>query len=474
MVGYMGKETKKDKGNVNKMWGGRFSSKSSDLMDAINVSIHFDKRLAPHDLVGSEIHVKMLYSKKIISKKECNLILDGLHEIRRELTEGTFKFSTELEDIHMNIEARLKEIVGEVGGKIHTARSRNDQVSTDLRLWMREASEELYKEITNLMAVILTKAEENKNTIMPGFTHLQVAQPITLGHYFLSYLEMLNRDLGRLKDAQSRANQSPLGACALAGTSFDIDRQFTSDHLGFSEPMSNSLDAVSDRDFVIEFLSCLSLIGLHLSRFAEDLTIWTSDQFNFITLPESFTSGSSIMPQKRNPDSVELVRGKVGRIYGALVSMLTVMKGLPFTYSKDMQEDKEQLFDAYDTVLIMVKVFSGIIADLSPNKENLLRAASAGYSTATDLADWLTKILDIPFRDAHNITGEIVSYASRKRISLSEVPLKVMQSFDDRITSAIYDVLDVEKSIESRTSFGGTSPKEVFKRCQDWRKKLNV
>ena len=467
------KEKKKDNGEVNSIWGGRFSSKSNDLMDAINVSIDFDKRLAFEDLRGSRAHVKMLGKADIISQDEVEKILGGLTEVETELLDGKFNFSRELEDIHMNVEGRLREIIGETAGKIHTARSRNDQVSTDLRLWVRGASENLQKEIIKLMKSILGKAEENADTIMPGFTHLQVAQPITMGHYFLSYIEMLGRDIDRFEDAQKRANECPLGSCALAGTSFEIDREFTAKELGFSRPMRNSLDAVSDRDFVIEFISCLSLTATHLSRFAEDLTIWTSDQFDFVRLPEAFTSGSSIMPQKRNPDAAELVRGKVGRVNGALISMLTVMKGLPLSYSKDMQEDKEQLFDAFDTVLLMIKVMTGIISDITPNKENLLRAASMGYSTATDLADWLTKELNIPFRDSHKITGRIVSYAERNNLKLNEVPIEFMHKLDGSITKDIYKVMEVKYSVGSRKSFGGTSPREVLKRCADWRIKLH-
>ncbi len=466
------KEKKNNDNGLNIMWGGRFSSKPSDLMDSINVSIDFDKRLAFQDLLGSRAHVKMLCQVNIISREEGKSILKGLDQIEKELIEGKFNFSRELEDIHMNIEGRLKQILGETAGKIHTARSRNDQIATDLRLWVREASEEIQKRIIDLMKVILGKAEENVDTIMPGFTHLQVAQPITMGHYFLSHLEMLSRDLSRFGDAQKRANECPLGSCALAGTSFKIDRHFTSDHLGFFEPMRNSLDAVSDRDFVIEFLSCLSLTATHLSRFSEDLTIWTSDQFNFVKLPEAFTSGSSIMPQKRNPDSVELIRGKVGRVNGALIALLTVMKGLPLSYSKDMQEDKEQLFDSYDSVLLMVKVMTEIILNLIPNKENLLTAASVGYSTATDLADWLVKELNIPFRESHKIVGKIVTYCEENDLSLNEIPFNVMQKLEKKITKDIYHVIEVEYSVNSRKSFGGTAPDEVLKRCSEWKEKL--
>jgi len=468
------KEKKKKVSDINTIWGGRFSSSPDSLMEAINVSIDFDKRLANQDIRCSTAHVEMLEERGIVSKREAKSILNGLKKIQAEFGKGNFHFSRDLEDIHMNIEGRLKEIIGEIAGKVHTARSRNDQVATDIRLWIREASDNVQVLLKRLMKTILNKAEENTDTIMPGFTHLQVAQPITLGHYFLSYIEMLNRDLNRFKDAQERANECPLGACALAGTSFDIDRHQTSAALGFSKPMSNSLDAVSDRDFVIEFLSCLSITATHLSRFAEDLTIWTTDQFNFVVLPESFTSGSSIMPQKRNPDSVELVRAKVGRVNGALISMLTVMKGLPLAYSKDMQEDKEQLFDSYDNILIMFQVMEGVIKDLSPNKENLLRAASLGYSTATDLADWLTRELKIPFRESHYITGKIVSHAFENSIKLIEVPLSIMKRLEPRITNDIYKVLDVKYSVESRKSFGGTCPEEVKNRCDDWRGRLNA
>ena len=457
---------------ANKQWGGRFTSGPSAIMEQINASIGFDKNLWKQDIQGSIAHAEMLAKQKIISETDKNSIHQGLREIEREIQSGQFEFSRALEDIHMNIEARLAERIGEAGKRLHTARSRNDQVATDFRLWIRQNIDELIPMINHLMLTLASRALEYAETAMPGFTHLQSAQPVTFGHHLLAYTEMLNRDRGRLIDARRRLNENPLGAAALAGTSFPIDRQLTSKLLGFDRPMANSLDAVSDRDFALEYLSALSIMSIHLSRMAEEIVIWCSSPFSFIQLSDAYTTGSSIMPQKRNPDAAELVRAKVGRISGALTGLLTVMKGLPLAYVKDMQEDKEQVFAATETIILCLAACSGMIADLKANQDNMAYWAGSGFSTATDLADWLVKELKLPFRSAHHVTGKIVSYAETHNLALENVPLQKMQEIEPLINNDIYSVLGVQSSLASRTSEGGTAPKNVRKSAKIWIDKL--
>lgn len=457
---------------ANKQWGGRFTSGPSAIMEQINASIGFDKNLWKQDIQGSIAHAEMLAKQKIISETDKNSIHQGLREIEREIQSGQFEFSRALEDIHMNIEARLAERIGEAGKRLHTARSRNDQVATDFRLWIRQNIDELIPMINHLMLTLASRALEYAETAMPGFTHLQSAQPVTFGHHLLAYTEMLNRDRGRLIDARRRLNENPLGAAALAGTSFPIDRQLTSKLLGFDRPMANSLDAVSDRDFALEYLSALSIMSIHLSRMAEEIVIWCSPPFSFIQLSDAYTTGSSIMPQKRNPDAAELVRAKVGRISGALTGLLTVMKGLPLAYAKDMQEDKEQVFAATETIILCLAACSGMIADLKANQDNMAYWAGSGFSTATDLADWLVKELKLPFRTAHHVTGKIVSYAETHNLALENVPLQKMQEIEPLINNDIYSVLGVQSSLASRTSEGGTAPKNVRKSAKIWIDKL--
>lgn len=457
---------------ANKQWGGRFTSGPSAIMEQINASIGFDKNLWKQDIQGSIAHAEMLAKQKIISETDKNSIHQGLREIEREIQSGQFEFSRALEDIHMNIEARLAERIGEAGKRLHTARSRNDQVATDFRLWIRQNIDELIPMINHLMLTLASRALEYAETAMPGFTHLQSAQPVTFGHHLLAYTEMLNRDRGRLIDTRRRLNENPLGAAALAGTSFPIDRQLTSKLLGFDRPMANSLDAVSDRDFALEYLSALSIMSIHLSRMAEEIVIWCSPPFSFIQLSDAYTTGSSIMPQKRNPDAAELVRAKVGRISGALTGLLTVMKGLPLAYAKDMQEDKEQVFAATETIILCLAACSGMIADLKANQDNMAYWAGSGFSTATDLADWLVKELKLPFRSAHHVTGKIVSYAETHNLALENVPLQKMQEIEPLINNDIYSVLGVQSSLASRTSEGGTAPKNVRKSAKIWIDKL--
>ncbi|MCT6841668.1 MAG: argininosuccinate lyase [Commensalibacter sp.] len=457
---------------ANKQWGGRFTSGPSAIMEQINASIGFDKNLWKQDIQGSIAHAEMLAKQKIISETDKNSIHQGLREIEREIQSGQFEFSRALEDIHMNIEARLAERIGEAGKRLHTARSRNDQVATDFRLWIRQNIDELIPMINHLMLTLASRALEYAETAMPGFTHLQSAQPVTFGHHLLAYTEMLNRDRGRLIDTRRRLNENPLGAAALAGTSFPIDRQLTSKLLGFDRPMANSLDAVSDRDFALEYLSALSIMSIHLSRMAEEIVIWCSPPFSFIQLSDAYTTGSSIMPQKRNPDAAELVRAKVGRISGALTGLLTVMKGLPLAYAKDMQEDKEQVFAATETIILCLAACSGMIADLKANQDNMAYWAGSGFSTATDLADWLVKELELPFRTAHHVTGKIVSYAETHNLALENVPLQKMQEIEPLINNDIYSVLGVQSSLASRTSEGGTAPKNVRKSAKIWIDKL--
>ncbi len=446
-----------------KMRGGHYSESPAEILAKINQSLGFDRKLYAEDIKGSKAHAKMLARQKIISEKDCSAILSGLDKIKKEIESGGFNFRDELEDIHMNIENRLGEIIGAAAGKLRTARSRNDQVATDFKLWVRSALKKLDKNLAGLQKNILARAGEHAATIMPGFTHLQPAQPVTLGHHLLAYFEMFSRDRSRIKDALVRMNESPLGSAALAGTSFPIDRDFTAKELGFDRPMANSLDAVSDRDFALEYLALGSICAMHLSRMAEEIIIWSSPQFGFIKLSEKFTTGSSIMPQKRNPDAAELVRGKTGRIYGALVSLLTTMKALPLAYSKDMQEDKEPVFLADATLELCVLAMSGMIADFTADKKKMLESASLGFLTATDLADWLVKNLGLPFREAHHITGKIVALAEKKNCRLDEISLKEMQKIAPKISAEIFKVLSMENSVRSRNSYGGTSPEGVRK-----------
>lgn len=459
-------------GKGQKMWGGRFSAEPDALMQAINVSIDFDKRLASQDIRGSRAHAAMLATQGIISDADCQAILSGLDTIAAEIADGTFPFSRKLEDIHLNIEARLKDLIGEAGGRLHTGRSRNDQVATDFRLWVRDYLDQFDVQLTALMRALLTQAAQHTDTIMPGFTHLQNAQPVTFGHHMLAYLEMFARDRDRFADARARMNESPLGAAALAGTPYPIDRDATADALDFTRPMANSLDAVSARDFALEALSCATICATHLSRLSEEIVIWTSAQFGFISLSDAFTTGSSIMPQKRNPDAAELVRAKVGRIMGALTSLTLVMKGLPLAYSKDMQEDKEPVFDAFEALDVGLAAMTGMVADMSPNTERMAAAAGAAFSTATDLADWLVRKLDMPFRDAHHVTGTIVALAEKQGTTLDALELTEMQSVEPRITDDVYSVLSPLASASSRTSYGGTAPSEVAQQVERWQKAL--
>ena len=446
------------KNSISKIWGGRFSENPSDLMQEINQSILFDSLLYKQDILGSQAHAKMLAKVKIITASDAKKIIDGLNLIKKEIEENKFTFSIELEDIHMNIESRLHEIIGETAGKLHTARSRNDQVALDFRLFVRDGIDELLIILNNLQLELIKKAQNHQNTIMPGFTHLQIAQPVIFAHHLLAYFEMFKRDISRLKDLRVRLNECPLGSCALAGTSFPIDRDFVAKELGFDRPTSNSMDSVSDRDFAIEFLSCLSIIASHLSRICEELILWSSKGFEFISISDRFTSGSSIMPQKRNPDACELIRGKTGRIYGSLLSLLTTMKGLPLTYSKDMQEDKEPVFDALKNVNLCLRAIKEIISDMEINKDKMLAMASADYSCATDLADWLVINLQIPFRKAHHITGLIVKKAESLSLDLHEMKLGDFQKIEPKITKNIFNFLNVVNSVNSRQSYGGTSP----------------
>ncbi len=441
-------------------------------MAEINASIGFDRRFAAQDTDGSRAHAAMLAAQGIISQADFDAIDQGLAQIADEIEEGDFQFSTALEDIHMNVEARLGEIVGEPAGRLHTARSRNDQVATDFRLWVRERIDQTDQALAALMRALVDQAAAGADVVMPGFTHLQSAQPVTWGHHMLAYVEMFARDRSRLKDARVRMNECPLGAAALAGTSFPIDREMTAKALGFDRPSANSLDAVSDRDFVLDFLAAATISAMHLSRLAEEIVIWCSAQFRFVALTDAFTTGSSIMPQKRNPDAAELVRAKVGRIAGALVALVTVMKGLPLTYSKDMQEDKEPLFDAADALALAIAAMEGMVRDMQPNREILREAAGNGYATATDLADWLVRVLGLPFRDAHHVTGRIVALAEEAGTTLDALPLEGMQSVEPRITNAVYNVLSVEASVASRTSYGGTAPECVRAAAAAWKERL--
>ncbi len=457
---------------ANKMWGGRFAASPAEIMEEINVSISFDKVLAPQDIRGSKAHAAMLAETGIITKSDAREILKGLDQVAAEIEDGNFTFSRALEDVHMNVESRLKELIGAPAGRLHTARSRNDQVATDFRLFVRDSTDGIIKLLGDLQAVLVAKAEEHAATVMPGFTHLQPAQPVTFGHHLLAYVEMLGRDKGRFTDARRRLNECPLGSAALAGTPFPIDRAKTAEVLGFDRPMANSLDGVSDRDFALEVLAAASITAVHLSRFAEEIVLWMTPQFGFIRLSDRFTTGSSIMPQKRNPDAAELVRAKVGRIAAAFQGLLMVMKGLPLAYSKDMQEDKEATFDALASLRLALAAMTGMVGDLEPDKERMRAAAGRGYSTATDLADWLVRELKMPFRDAHHVTGSIVKAAEDRGLDLENVPLDVMQAVEPKITDAVYSVLSVENSVKSRKSYGGTSPQNVAKMARAWVRRL--
>jgi argininosuccinate lyase len=454
------------------MWGGRFASGPDAIMTAINASIGFDKRLYAQDIAGSRAHAAMLAATGILSDSDAHAIGEGLLTVLSEIETGSFTFSTALEDIHLNVESRLTDLIGDAGKRLHTGRSRNDQVALDFRLWVRDQCDAAIGGLTALMQAFLAQAEAGSDWIMPGFTHLQTAQPVTWGHHMLAYVEMFARDRSRFEDARKRMNECPLGAAALAGTSFPIDRHMTARALGFDRPTANSLDSVSDRDFALEFLAASSICAMHLSRFAEELVIWSTAQFRFVKLSDKWTTGSSIMPQKKNPDAAELLRAKLGRILGATVALFTIMKGLALTYSKDMQEDKEQTFDAADTLMLALAAMTGMVSDMTANTDVLRRAAASGFSTATDLADWLVRHLGLPFRDAHHITGTLVAMAEKAGIDLPDLTLAQMQSVHAGITAEVFDVLGVDNSVNSRTSYGGTSPIRVAEQVERWKSAL--
>ncbi len=456
----------------NAMWGGRFAAGPDALMEAINASIGFDRRLAAQDIRASRAHAAMLAATGILSDSDAAAIGEGLLTVLSEIEAGGFAFRTELEDIHMNVEARLAELIGAPAGRLHTARSRNDQVATDFRLWVREQTEAAIAALERLMRALLAQAEEGADWVMPGFTHLQVAQPVTWGHHMMAYVEMFARDRGRLADARARMNECPLGAAALAGTAFPIDREMTARALGFDRPMANSIDAVSDRDFALEFLSAAAISAIHLSRLAEELVIWSSAQFRFVRISDRFTTGSSIMPQKRNPDAAELIRAKTGRILGAAVALFTVMKGLPLAYSKDMQEDKEQVFDAADTLMLGLAAMEGMLRETRPDRDALEAAAAQGFSTATDLADWLVRAAGLPFREAHHVTGRLVALAEARGCDLPDLPIAEMQAVHPAISPEVFAVLGVRNSVASRTSYGGTAPAEVRAQIARWKEIL--
>jgi argininosuccinate lyase len=461
-----------DKPGSNAMWGGRFASGPDAVMEAINASIDFDRRLAAEDVEASRAHAAMLGATGIVSDSDAKAIREGLLTVLSEIEAGEFPFSKALEDIHMNVESRLSELIGPAAGRLHTARSRNDQVATDFRLYVRDVIDETDAALAAFQHALVTRATEHAGTVMPGFTHLQTAQPVTFGHHLLAYVEMAARDRGRFADARKRLNESPLGAAALAGTSFPIDRNATARALGFDRPMANSLDAVSDRDFVLETLSAAAICAVHLSRFAEEIVVWTSPLVGLVRLSDKFTTGSSIMPQKRNPDAAELVRAKTGRVIGALTALLIVMKGLPLAYQKDMQEDKQGAMEAFEALSLAIRAMTGMVEDLVPDEARMKLAAGDGYATATDLADWLVRTLKMPFRDAHHVTGRIVALASKQGVALHELPLVAMQEVEPKITAEALKVLSVEASVKSRTSFGGTAPKNVAAQAKAWAKRL--
>jgi argininosuccinate lyase len=456
----------------NKMWGGRFSGKPGAVMAQINASIDVDRKLYRQDIAASKAHARMLAKQGIISAQDAKKIVHGLDTILSEIESGKFRFRRALEDIHMNVEARLADMIGEAAGRLHTGRSRNDQVATDFKLWVRDSIDELDTMLADYQRALAEKALVHAATVMPGFTHLQTAQPVTFGHHLLAYVEMAARDRGRFADARKRLNESPLGAAALAGTSFRLDRQMTSKALGFDRPAANSLDAVSDRDFALETLSAAAITAVHLSRFAEEIVIWTSPLVGFLKLSDQFTTGSSIMPQKRNPDAAELVRAKVGRIVGALDALLIVMKGLPLAYQKDMQEDKEGTIDALGSLALCLAAMTGMVRDMAPDAARMKAAAGQGYSTATDLADWLVRALKMPFREAHHVTGRIVVVAEQRRVTLERLSLAAMQEIEPRITKEVFKVLSVERSVASRVSLGGTAPRNVAGQAKRWVQRL--
>jgi argininosuccinate lyase len=458
--------------DANRQWGGRFAAGPSVVMQEINVSIGFDRKMWRQDIRGSLAHAAMLARAGVLTTEDEHAIRDGLEAIGAEIAAGRFAFDEALEDIHMNIEARLTARVGEAGKRLHTGRSRNDQVATDFRLWVRDAIDGLDAQLTDLMRALADRAAMHAADPMPGFTHLQTAQPVTFGHHLLAYVEMFARDRGRLADARRRLNECPLGSAALAGTSFPIDRDMTAAALGFDRPTANSLDAVSDRDFAIEFLAAAAISAMHLSRISEEIVIWCSAPYRFIRLTDAFTTGSSIMPQKRNPDAAELARAKTGRITGALVALLTVMKGLPLAYAKDMQEDKEPVFDAADAWALSLAAVTGMVRDLAPDTARLREMAGSGFSTATDLADWLVRVLRLPFREAHHVTGRLVAKAEARGVDLAGLTLAEMRAEEAGITEAVFSVLTVEASVASRTSYGGTAPANVAAQAARWRAAL--
>jgi argininosuccinate lyase len=453
------------------MWGGRFGSGPDPIMEDINASIDFDRQLYRQDIAASKAHAAMLAKKGIIAAQDAKRIAHGLDTILSEIEAGNFVFKRALEDIHMNVEGRLAELIGPAAGRLHTARSRNDQVATDFRLWLRDAVDEIDGALAAYQRALARKALDHAATVMPGLTHLQPAQPVTFGHHLLAYVEMAARDRGRFADARARLNECPLGSGALAGTSFPIDRAMTAKALGFARPTANSLDAVADRDFVLETLSTCAITALHLSRLAEEIVIWSSPLTGLVRLSDKFTTGSSMMPQKRNPDAAELVRGKTGRIVGALVGLMMVIKALPLAYQKDLQEDKEGAIDAVGALALSLTAMTGMVRDMQPDRARMAAAAADGYSTATDLADWLVRALKLPFREAHHITGRIVA-AAEKGVALDKLPLKAMQAIEPRITKSVFDVLSVANSVKSRAVYGGTAPKNVRKEAQRWLKRL--
>ena len=459
---------------TNKMWGGRFSKATNEILVDLNASIKYDYRLAKYDIEVSIAHIMMLAKSGVIQKDECNLIVDGLKKVQKEISDGKFEFKKKLEDIHMNIESRLTEIIGPIAGKLHTARSRNDQVATDIRLFLIEKINGLLELIEENQKTLSQQALDNFDAIMPGYTHLQIAQPITLGHHLLSYVELFNRDKLRLTDSLKRLDESPLGAAAMAGTSYPIDREYSAKLLGFNKPMSNSIDAVSSRDMLLETLSNVAILSVNLSRLAEEIILWFSTEFNFISLPDSLTTGSSIMPQKRNPDGAEIIRSKAGRVIGSLNTLLVVMKGLPLTYNKDLQEDKEPLFDAIDTIELSLGVMSKMITDMKPNRVRMLQSAKNGFSIATDIADVLVQDLGIPFRESHKIVGSIVSYSESNNKSLDELLVEDYQKIDPRITIELVNKISFDRIIHNKTSQGGTAPKNVKKEAEKWLKALKI
>jgi argininosuccinate lyase len=468
----MARKIIRKKATPNTMWGGRYALGPAEIMEKINASIGFDRKLYAQDIAGSLAHADMLVAQGILTAKDGRAIRQGLAQVKAEIESGKFEFSTKLEDIHFNVEARLTELIGPAGGRLHTGRSRNDQVALDVRLWTRDTVDRLEAMLRDLQEALIDRAEEYASTIMPGFTHLQTAQPITFGHHLLAYVEMFGRDRSRLRDCRRRMNESPLGAAALAGTPHPIDRRHTAKALGFDAPMANSLDAVSDRDYVVEFLAAASLCAVHLSRLAEEIVIWCSAPFRFIALSYAFTTGSSIMPQKRNPDAAELTRGKTGRIMGAFVALCTMLKGLPLTYGKDMQEDKEPLFDAAESIELCVAAMTGMVRDLTANPERMRAVASADYSVATDLADWLVREVGLPFRQAHHATGALVGKAAAKGVDLDKLSLEEMQAVEPGITRDVYRVLTVEASVAARKSYGGTAPSNVARAVKEARKRF--